>query len=242
MKSPIVFKNVYKKYLLTSTHRSIREDIVSFLCHRKKESPKSLFALKDVSFEIYPAEILAIIGVNGSGKSTILKIISRVTYPTDGNVKVKGRVAPLLELGAGFHPDLSGRENICVNASILGMRRREIRERLNKIIEFSELERFIDLPIKRYSSGMYMRLAFSIAIHSKADIFLIDEVLSVGDVFFRQKCLSAIKELHKQGKTIIFVSHNMEMVKNFAQRVMLLAEGKIEKQGRVEEVLERYLN
>ena len=183
---------------------------------------------------------MALIGVNGSGKSTLLKLITRIIYPTSGAIKVNGKVSSLLELGAGFHPDFSGRENIYFNASIFGLTKKEIDDRLDSIIEFSELEEFIDTPIRTYSSGMYMRLAFSVAINVDADIILIDEILAVGDQHFQEKCMDKMLELKKSGKTIVFVSHSAGAVKFLCDRAIWLKDGVIEMDGKTEDVLKEY--
>ena len=183
---------------------------------------------------------MALIGVNGSGKSTLLKLITRIIYPTSGAIKVNGKVSSLLELGAGFHPDFSGRENIYFNASIFGLTKKEIDDRLDSIIEFSELEEFIDTPIRTYSSGMYMRLAFSVAINVDADIILIDEILAVGDQHFQEKCMDKMLELKKNGKTIVFVSHSAGAVKFLCDRAIWLKDGEIEMDDKTEDVLKEY--
>ncbi len=227
----IVFKDVWKKYFKHNIfHRSLREDIANFFRMRKNTSDlkeSEFWALKGISFEIKKGECVGLYGPNGAGKSTILKLIAKVTYPTKGNIKTEGRIAPLIEIGAGFHMDLTGRENIYINGTILGMTLNEIKKRIPQIIEFSELNDFIDMPVKKYSSGMYLRLGFSIAVHSEADVFLIDEILAVGDEAFRKKCLDKVETLKKQGKTILFVTHNKELMDKIADRVILLSEGKI---------------
>lgn len=197
--------------------------------------------LKDINLEIKKGEVVGLIGVNGSGKSTLLKLITKIIYPNKGTIETYGKLTSLLELGAGFHPDFSGRENIYFNASIFGLTRQEINKRLDDIIEFSELRDFIDNPVRTYSSGMYMRLAFSIAINVDAEIILIDEILSVGDQHFQDKCFDKIEELKKEGKTIVFVSHGMETVKRFCTRTVWLSNGIIEKEGNTNSVVETYL-
>ena len=183
------------------------------------------WALRSINLAVRKGETVGIYGPNGAGKSTILKLIAKVTYPTRGEVIVRGRVAPLIEIGAGFHLDLTGRENIFVNGAILGMRIQEIREKIKEIIEFSELGDFIDMPVKKYSSGMYLRLAFSIAIHSDADIFLIDEILAVGDERFQKKCKDKIKKLSLRGKTLIIVTHNKSIMQDLCPRIIRLDKG-----------------
>lgn len=184
---------------------------------------------------------MALIGVNGCGKSTLLKLFSKIIYPNSGEIKVIGKVASLIELGAGFHPDFTGRENIYFNASIFGLSHKEIDERLEQIIEFSELKEAIDTPIRTYSSGMYMRLAFSVAINVDADILLIDEILAVGDQHFQDKCMNKMLELKKQGKTMVFVSHSPEAVEFLCDRTVWLKDGKINKDGKTEQILKKYL-
>lgn len=200
------------------------------------------YALRDVTFSIACGETVGIIGRNGSGKSTILKLIAGVTAPSEGDVRVAGRVSPLIEIGAGFHADLTGRENIDLNASILGMSGKEIRERFDEIVDFAELWDFVDTPVKRYSSGMYMRLGFSVAIHSNPQILLIDEVLSVGDSAFQEKCLEKMHEFQERGITIVLVSHSMDLVRNFCPRVLFLEGGHLVGDGSPEEITGRYLH
>ncbi|WP_461834532.1 ABC transporter ATP-binding protein [Desulfothermus sp.] len=226
----ITFKDVWKKYYRHHVfHRSLREDIVNFFkTGSKQELNKNEFwALKGISFEVKKGECVGLYGPNGAGKSTILKLIARVTYPTKGIIEVKGRVAPLIEIGAGFHMDLTGRENIYINGAILGMRIKEIKQKISQIIEFSELGEFIDMPVKKYSSGMYLRLGFSIAIHSEADVFLIDEILAVGDEAFQEKCLEKVKKLKKQGKTILIVTHNRQLMERVVDRIIFMEKGRI---------------
>ncbi len=197
--------------------------------------------LKDINLDIKKGEIVGLIGVNGSGKSTLLKLMTKIIYPNKGKVETNGKLTSLLELGAGFHPDFSGRENIYFNASIFGLTRKEIESRMEQIIEFSELKDFIDNPVRTYSSGMYMRLAFSVAINVDADILLIDEILSVGDQHFQEKCFDKIEELKKEGKTIVFVTHGMESVKRFCTRAVWLHQGEIKMDGDTNTVIEKYL-
>jgi len=228
----IVLERVWKKYYRHQVfHRSLREDIVNLFKRKQKQELKKneFWALKGINFEIKKGECVGLYGPNGAGKSTILKLIAKVTYPTKGIINVNGRVAPLIEIGAGFHLDLTGRENIYINGAILGMRIKEIKRKIPQIVEFSELGEFIDMPVKKYSSGMYLRLGFAVAIHSEADIFLIDEILAVGDEAFQEKCLEKIKKLKKQGKTLLFVTHNRELMKKIADRVIFLKKGEIVK-------------
>lgn len=197
--------------------------------------------LKDINLEIKKGEVVGLIGVNGSGKSTLLKLMTKIIYPNKGKIETNGKLTSLLELGAGFHPDFSGRENIYFNASIFGLTRKEIDNRLEQIIEFSELQDFIDNPVRTYSSGMYMRLAFSVAINVDADILLIDEILSVGDQHFQEKCFDKIEELKREGKTIVFVTHGMEAVERFCTRAVWLHNGVIKMDGDTKTVVGKYL-
>lgn len=202
---------------------------------------EDLWALKDVSFTVEQGEVLGIIGRNGAGKSTLLKILSRVTAPTSGKVKVKGRIASLLEVGTGFHPELTGRENIYLNGAILGMKRDEITRKFDEIVTFSEVEKFIDTPVKRYSSGMYVRLAFAVAAHLDPEILVVDEVLAVGDIAFQNKCLGKMGDVARQGRTILFVSHNMASIRKLCQRGLLLSTGKISYEGEIDHTIDYYL-
>jgi lipopolysaccharide transport system ATP-binding protein len=201
-----------------------------------------MWALKDVSFEVKQGEIVGIIGRNGAGKSTLLKILSRVTAPTRGEVRVKGRIASLLEVGTGFHPELSGRENIFLNGTILGMTRAEIQKKFDEIVAFAEVEKFLDTPVKRYSSGMYVRLAFGVAAHLEPEILLVDEVLAVGDAAFQKKCLGKMGDVAKTGRTVLFVTHNMGSVQGLCERVIWLEKGRVEVDGEPEETVQNYLD
>jgi len=240
----IEFNHVTKTYQL-GVRGSLRETLMnalSGLVRRESDHKKLLNALEDVSFEVREGEVLGLIGANGAGKTTTLKILSRVTYPTTGSISVNGRISALIELGAGFHPDLSGAENIYLNASILGLKRAEIDTKLGEIVAFSGLEKFLDTPVKRYSSGMYARLAFSVAAHVDPDVLLVDEVLSVGDAIFQEKCLNRMKEIRDKGKAMVFVSHNMIAVQNICSRVIWLDRGKVRAVGEPEEVISKYLH
>jgi lipopolysaccharide transport system ATP-binding protein len=203
---------------------------------------ETLWALKDVNFEVQQGEALGIIGRNGAGKSTLLKILSRVTAPTSGEVKVKGRIASLLEVGTGFHPELTGRENIYLNGAILGMKKAEIARKFDEIVDFSGVEQFIDTPVKRYSSGMYVRLAFAVAAHLEPEILIVDEVLAVGDAEFQKKCLGKMSDVAHEGRTVLFVSHNMAAVRNLCSSCIILKKGEISIQGPVETTINNYLN
>ncbi len=203
---------------------------------------ESLWALRDVSLEIGAGEAVALIGPNGAGKSTLLKLMSRITLPTEGRITLRGRVATLLEVGTGFHPELTGRENIFVNGAILGMRRREIEGRFEEIVAFSGVERFIDTPVKRYSSGMYVRLAFAVAAHLQPEILLVDEVLAVGDAEFQRKCLGKMEEVSEAGRTVVFVSHNMAAVQRLCSRGFLIDNGRLAAEGTAAEVVAAYFD
>jgi ABC-type polysaccharide/polyol phosphate transport system ATPase subunit len=198
--------------------------------------------LRDISFDIQPGEVVGIIGGNGAGKSTLLKVLSRVTQPTTGYAEIRGRVGSLLEVGTGFHPELSGRENIYLNGAILGMRRTEIDRKFDQIVEFAEVTRFIDTPVKHYSSGMYLRLAFAVAGHLEPEILLIDEVLAVGDAAFQKKCLGKMNDVARQGRTVVFVSHNMDAIGRLCPRSLLLERGHVAAQGNTTSVISQYLS
>lgn len=209
----------------------------------KKGDGNVVYSLKDLNFSIAQGETVGIIGRNGAGKSTLLKILSRVTSPTTGEVRIRGRIASLLEVGTGFHPELTGRENIYLNSAILGMRKKEINEKFDEIVDFSGVERYIDTPVKRYSSGMYVRLAFAVAAHLESEILIVDEVLAVGDSDFQSKCLGKMRSVsHDQGRTVLFVSHNMASVKALCQHGIMMVNGQIEKQGAMADVIEKYLS
>ncbi|GJM41691.1 MAG: ABC transporter [Ardenticatenaceae bacterium] len=245
MKPAVRFDNVSKRYELGTGQTSIKRMIkkpIARLTGRKNGVPESqiLWALKDVSFNIEPGSALGLVGPNGSGKTTSLKLLSRITFPSSGRVHINGRISALIELGAGFHPDLTGRENVYLNGAILGMKRHEIDKRFDQIVDFSGIERFIDTPVKRYSSGMYVRLGFSVAAHVEPDVLLVDEVLAVGDAQFRQKCARRIEELQAIGTTIVFVAHNLYLVRSVCDQAVFLLKGQVQKQGAVDEVLNHY--
>jgi lipopolysaccharide transport system ATP-binding protein len=219
---------------------SVKAPFRRFTSHKP---PSEFWALKDVSFDVEEGEVVGIIGRNGAGKSTLLKILSRITAPTEGTVDLYGRVGSLLEVGTGFHQELTGRENIFLSGSILGMKRREIDAKLDEIVKFSEIEKFLDTPVKRYSSGMYVRLAFSVAAHMDTEILLVDEVLAVGDAQFQKKCMGMMEQVNKgEGKTILFVSHNMSMISSLCNKGILLNQGKIRFIGTVEDAINSYLD
>jgi lipopolysaccharide transport system ATP-binding protein len=203
---------------------------------------ETIWALRDVSFEVSPGEVMGIIGRNGAGKTTLLKILSRITEPTTGHVELYGRVSSLLEVGTGFHPELTGRENIYLNSAILGMRKVEIDRKFDEIVAFAELEKFLDTPVKRYSSGMYMRLAFAVASHLEPEILVVDEVLAVGDAQFQKRCLGKMNDVAREGRTVLFVSHNMSAVQSLCRRVAWLHDGKMIEDGQPSAVVSKYLN
>lgn len=222
-----------KRYQLGSRERyqTLRDALAAPFRRRSRESSseknETFWALKDVSFEVKHGEVLGIIGRNGAGKSTLLKILSRITEPTEGQVSIHGRIASLLEVGTGFHPELTGRDNIYLNGAILGMKKAEIRRKFDEIVEFAEVDKFIDTPVKHYSSGMYVRLAFAVAAHLESEILVVDEVLAVGDIAFQNKCLGKMSDVAKAGRTVLFVTHNMLPVKNLCSRAILLGQGRV---------------
>ena len=245
MNPPIVFKKVWKRYRIGSKHDTLRDAIPAFfkrLADRNGHGPVEgeFWALKDVSFEVGYGEAVGIVGPNGAGKSTILKLLSRITEQTRGIVKVRGRLAALIELGGGFHPDLTGAENIYLQGTMLGLRRADIKRQYDSIVAFSELEPFLYTPVKRYSSGMVMRLGFAVAAHIQPEVLLIDEILAVGDLSFQQKCFQRIKRLKRQGTTLIFISHNLAAVEKLCDRVLLLKKGQVAGEGDPATLIERY--
>ncbi|MBL7933194.1 MAG: ABC transporter ATP-binding protein [Bacteroidia bacterium] len=241
MKPILEIKGVSKKYSIRGQQKpylSLREDLFSFL---KPSSRKEEFwALQDVSFNVMPGDTIGIIGKNGAGKSTLLKILSKITPPTSGSITCRGRIASLLEVGTGFHPELSGRENIFLNGSILGMKRVEIQKQFDAIVDFAGVEKFIETPLKHYSSGMQLRLAFAVAAFLEPEILVIDEVLAVGDAEFQKKCLSKMEDVSRSGRTILFVSHNMAAVKELCKRGVFLSKGKTAADGSIDEAIKRY--
>jgi lipopolysaccharide transport system ATP-binding protein len=254
----ITVNNISKRYRLgmaEKANRSFRESLMDGITapvrnflklhnltnFKGKDEPDILWALKNISFEVKPGEVLGIIGKNGSGKSTLLKILSRITEPSEGFAEIYGKISCLLEVGTGFNPELTGRDNIYLNGAILGMKRQEIDRKFDDIVSFSEIGKHIDTPVKRYSSGMYVRLAFSVAAHLEPDILLVDEVLAVGDSSFQKKCLGKMGNMATSGKTVLFISHNMMAIKNLCQRTILLNNGKIVDDGPTHNVVTRYL-
>jgi len=239
--SVIKAENVSKVYDLGNVaSTSFRDSISRIFLGKQKSEP--FWALQDISFELERGKILGIIGKNGAGKSTLLKIISRITKPTTGRIEIEGKLSSLLEVGTGFHPELTGKENIYLNGTILGMTREEIKNKFDAIVDFSGVEKFLDTPVKRYSSGMYVRLAFSVAAHLEPEILVIDEVLAVGDADFQKKCLGKMKEVAGYGRTVLFVSHNMGAVRSLCDQAILLEEGKIKMRGETGTVIDNYLN
>src|SRR6266404_1094627 len=243
--------NVSKQYRIGKAklrHDTLRDQLAygvkSLFSRNGRRSPgaDTIWALKDVSFEITEGEVIGIIGRNGAGKSTLLKILSHITAPTEGRVEIYGRVGSLLEVGTGFHPELTGRENIFLNGAILGMRRNEIARKFDEIVAFAEVERFIDTPVKRYSSGMYLRLAFAVAAHLDCDILLVDEALSVGDYGFQQRCLGKMQEqTSSEGRTVLFVSHNLGAISALTERCIWLDKGQVKAYGATSDVFRAYV-
>src|SRR5436189_2291917 len=253
----ITVENLSKKYRIkhadeatVARYSALRDVIASkftgLFQNRKskiktRKSVQDFWALKNVSFEVPRGEVIGIIGRNGAGKTTLLKILSRITEPTEGRVRIKGRVASLLEVGTGFHPELTGRENIFLHGAMLGMTRAEIKRKFDEIVAFAETEKFLDTPVKRYSSGMYVRLAFAVAAHLEPDILIVDEVLAVGDAQFQQKCLGKMGEVARSGRTVLFVSHQMAAVQNLCSEALLLEKGRVAYRGAVADVIGQYL-
>ena len=238
----------YRIGVLASQYNTLRDTLAGVLqnpknrLHTKMTEANSFWALKDVSFKVEEGKAIGIIGRNGAGKSTLLKILSRVTEPTEGSALIHGRVGSLLEVGTGFHPELTGRENIFLNGAILGMKRTEIERKLDEIIAFSEVEKFVDTPVKRYSSGMYLRLAFAVAAHLDPEILVVDEVLAVGDAEFQRKCLGKMSDVARQGRTVLFVSHNMSAIMRLTDQTVVLEHGKVVMQGPTVDAVDYYLS
>ena len=250
MNDAVIAQGVGKTYRLgeqETAYALMRERVVEVFKapFRKREPARAaepFWALKDVSFTISQAEVVGLIGKNGAGKSTLLKILSRITEPAEGRIDLYGRVSSLLEVGIGFHPELSGRDNVYLNGAILGMSRNEIRRKFDEIVEFAEIAKFLDTPVKRYSSGMYVRLAFAVAAHLEPDILIVDEVLAVGDSAFQQKCLGKMRDIRSEGRTVIVVSHNMATVSSLCQRVIWLADGRVKAAGDTQSIVRQYLS
>src|SRR5688572_24550144 len=250
--APIIrVENLSKQYRVgvrRAEYATLRETIIDTLKNpfkgdRRDENDETLFwAVRDVNFEIEAGERVGIIGRNGAGKSTLLKMLSRITEPTTGRIELYGRVGSLLEVGTGFHPELTGRENILLNGAILGMKRPEIARKFDEIVAFSEVEKFIDTPIKHYSSGMHLRLAFAVAAHLEPEILVVDEVLAVGDARFQRKCLNKMQDVGQQGRTVLFVSHNMSAITRLCERTILLHEGQVLADGPSHKVVAKYLD
>lgn len=253
MRPIITVQNLSKQFRINVGERTgvrydtLRESLVSAvqsplrrLRGNGQNAPDQFWALKDVSFEVFPGEVMGIIGPNGAGKSTLLSILSRIIEPTSGRAELYGRIASLLEVGTGFHPDLSGRENIYLNGAVLGMKRREIDAHFDEIVAFAEIDKFIDTAVKRYSSGMYVRLAFAVAAHLDPEILIVDEVLAVGDASFQKKCLGKMDDVTRSGRTILFVTHNLGMITHLCEHAILLDGGCVKMMGPAAEVVDRY--
>lgn len=234
-------ENVTKEFTIRRTH-TLKETIVWSLTGRRNEISEQFRALSNVSFTVNEGDTIALLGFNGSGKSTMLKLISGVMREDSGYIGVRGKVAGLIEVGAGFHPDLTGRENVFLNGAILGMSKQEIEDAYDEIVAFSEIEKFIDTEVKFYSSGMFLRLAFSVAVHTRPDIFLVDEILAVGDEPFQRKCIARIKEMKSEGTTLVIVSHDLDMIADICDRGILLEKGSVIVDGPVDEAIERMRN
>lgn len=254
MNTAIAIENLGKRYSIShqkangdgirhALERAVRQPLAWMKSDvRRRQKPEDFWALRGVSLEIEPGEVVGIIGRNGAGKSTLLKLLSRITVPTEGRVRINGRVGSLLEVGTGFHQELTGRENIFLNGAILGMSRSEIVRKFDEIVAFSEVEEFLDTPVKRYSSGMYVRLAFAVAAHLEPEILIVDEVLAVGDAAFQKKCLGKMGSFAQTGRTVLFVSHNMEAVRSLCQRCVWMKNGQVHGDGKSEVILESYFN
>lgn len=247
MKPIISVEGLGKKYTIRhdgqGRYRALREEIFKLpmrLFQRKRQEREEFWALKDVSFDIMPGDRVGIIGRNGAGKSTLLKLLSRITEPSTGKISLRGRVASLLEVGTGFHPELTGRENIFLNGAILGMSRAEVHRKFDEIVDFAGVEKFLDTPVKRYSSGMYVRLAFAVAAHLEPEILIVDEVLAVGDAEFQKKCLGKMEEVGQEGRTVLFVSHNMAAMRQLCNNGILLQNGEIINYSKIDNIISQY--
>ena len=244
MKPIVKVEGLSKRYEIGSreaAYRTFRESLMELFRPQRRAPQDSIWALRDLRFEAMPGDVIGVIGRNGAGKSTLLKILSRITEPTEGRVDLYGRVGSLLEVGTGFHQELTGRENIFLNGAILGMRRAEISRKFDEIVAFAEVEKFIDTPVKRYSSGMYLRLAFAVAAFLESEILLVDEVLAVGDASFQKKCLGKMRDVSHSGRTVFFVSHNMAAVESLCNRCLFISEGKLGGDGKPEDLIAKYL-
>ena len=248
MKPIVSVRNISKLYHVGRPLRSsLRQAVTSavkspFARLNGRSSDDTIWALKDISFEAMPGEVIGIIGRNGAGKSTLLRVLARITKPSRGEIDIYGRLGTLLEIGTGFHPDLTGRENIFVNGTILGMKVKEIKRKFDEIVAFSEIERFLETPVKHYSSGMYLRLAFSIAAHFEPEVLLMDEIIAVGDISFQEKCFAKMKSVSREGRTIFLVSHNLGSIQNLCQRVFLLSAGRLCEEEDPQKVISIYVN
>jgi lipopolysaccharide transport system ATP-binding protein len=249
MTTAILIENISKRYRLGETHEHTLSDQIARMARRisgrdpvVRSEPEDFWALRGVDLEITEGEAVGIIGGNGAGKSTLLKILSRITQPTTGRMMVRGRMSSLLEVGTGFHPELTGRDNVFLNGTILGMRKSEVARKFDEIVAFSGVEKFIDTPVKRYSSGMYVRLAFAVAAHLEPDILVVDEVLAVGDTEFQQRCLGKMGEVASEGRTVLFVSHNLSAIRKLCSSGVLLSGGIVKYSGRIDETLSTYLS
>ncbi len=242
MSTAISIRNVSKKYVIGKQKDGSLRGTLGGMFSKKEHKTEEFWALNDVSFDIQQGDVVGIIGKNGAGKSTLLKILSQITKPTTGSIEINGRVASLLEVGTGFHPELTGRENVYLNGTILGMTRNEVKAKFDEIVAFSGVEKFIDTPVKHYSSGMYVRLAFAVAAHLEPEILIIDEVLAVGDAEFQKKCLGKMKDVASKGRTVLFVSHDLASVQKLCTKSILLNSGKIEKYADTESVIKQYVS
>lgn len=239
--SVIKFRDVNKSFrIYKNKANSLKEQLIVNIFKKRKLEVEEYKVLENINFDIEKGETIGIIGQNGAGKSTTLKLIAKILYPDTGEIEVKGKISSLIEVGAGFHPDLSGRENVYLYASIIGVSKKEVDERYDDIVKFAEIEEFMDSPVKNYSSGMYMRLAFSVSVHVDPEILLIDEVLAVGDANFQEKCINKIQEFKKKGKTIVFVSHDMNAIKLICDRVFFIHKGGKMVQGTTDEMIKLY--